>query len=31
MGPGIHVDPTRTRDIVDELDGAQQEAVEATA
>src|SRR4051794_22125264 len=31
MGPGIHVDPTRTRDITDELDGAQQEAVEATA
>src|SRR6201985_1942046 len=27
MGPGIHVDPTRTRDIVDELDGgATQEA-----
>ncbi|TML64354.1 MAG: 50S ribosomal protein L1 [Actinobacteria bacterium] len=31
MGPGIHIDPTRTRGIVDELDGAQQEAVEATA
>jgi large subunit ribosomal protein L1 len=31
MGPGIHVDPTRTRDIADELGGAQQEAVEATA
>ena len=31
MGPGIHVDPTRTREIVEELDGAQQEAVEATA
>jgi large subunit ribosomal protein L1 len=43
MGPGIHVDPTRTRDITEELedsssannagelDGAQQEAVEATA
>ena len=31
MGPGIHVDPTRTRDIAEELDGAQQEAVEATA
>jgi large subunit ribosomal protein L1 len=30
MGPGIHVDPSRTRDIADELD-AQQEAVEATA
>ena len=28
MGPGIHVDPTRTRDIADELE---QEAVEATA
>src|SRR5512141_426106 len=34
MGPGIHVDPTRTRDIAGELDGADQasqEAVEATA
>src|SRR5690349_18231942 len=31
MGPGIHVDPTRTRDIADDLDGATQEAVEATA
>jgi large subunit ribosomal protein L1 len=31
MGPGIHVDPTRTRGIVDELDSSQQEAVEATA
>ena len=31
MGPGIHVDPTRTRDITEELDDAQQEAVEATA
>jgi large subunit ribosomal protein L1 len=32
MGPGIHVDPTRTRDIADELEsGTQQEAVEATA
>ena len=31
MGPGIHVDPTRTRGILEELDGAQQEAVEATA
>jgi len=30
MGPGIHVDPTRTRDIADDLEG-QQEAVEATA
>jgi large subunit ribosomal protein L1 len=28
MGPGIHVDPTRTRDIAEELS---QEAVEATA
>src|SRR5438067_9178891 len=28
MGPGIHVDPTRTRDIAEELE---QEAVEATA
>ena len=28
MGPGIHVDPTRTRDIAEELT---QEAVEATA
>ena len=26
MGPGIHVDPTRTRDLVDELDGQTQEA-----
>ena len=35
MGPGIHVDPTRTRDITDELegasDGAQQEAEQVTA
>jgi hypothetical protein len=32
MGPGIHVDPTRTREITEELDGgATQEAVEATA
>jgi large subunit ribosomal protein L1 len=31
MGPGIHVDPTRTREIVEELDAGQQEAVEATA
>jgi large subunit ribosomal protein L1 len=32
MGPGIHVDPTRTRDIAEDLDGgATQEAVEATA
>jgi hypothetical protein len=30
MGPGIHVDPTRTRDIVEELTESQ-EAVEATA
>jgi large subunit ribosomal protein L1 len=30
MGPGIHVDPTRTRDIAEELEGTQ-EAVEATA
>jgi hypothetical protein len=30
MGPGIHVDPTRTRDIADELSETQ-EAVEATA
>jgi large subunit ribosomal protein L1 len=29
MGPGIHVDPLRTRGIVEELEG--QEAVEATA
>ena len=29
MGPGIHIDPLRTRGIVDELEG--QEAVEATA
>jgi large subunit ribosomal protein L1 len=29
MGPGIHVDPTRTRDIVEEI--GTQEAVEATA
>jgi large subunit ribosomal protein L1 len=27
MGPGIHVDPARTRGIVEELDTAQQEAV----
>jgi large subunit ribosomal protein L1 len=31
MGPGIHVDPTRTREIVEELEGSTQEAVEATA
>ena len=31
MGPGIHVDPTRTRDIADELESGTQEAVEATA
>src|ERR1051326_7085979 len=30
MGPGIHVDPTRTRDIAEELTDTQ-EAVEATA
>ena len=29
MGPGIHIDPTRTRDIADELET--QEAVQATA
>ncbi len=29
MGPGIHVDPTKTRDIAEELDA--KEAVEATA
>src|SRR5512132_533645 len=26
MGPGIHVDPARTRDLTDELDGQSQEA-----
>jgi hypothetical protein len=26
MGPGIHVDPTRVRGIVDELDESPQEA-----
>jgi large subunit ribosomal protein L1 len=32
MGPGIHIDPTRTRDIAEELDGAgQQEAEQVTA
>ena len=31
MGPGIHVDPTRTRDIADDLESGTQEAVEATA
>src|SRR6202142_4005550 len=32
MGPGIHVDPTRTRAITEELDGGStQEAVQATA
>jgi large subunit ribosomal protein L1 len=31
MGPGIHVDPTRTRDIADDLEGGTQGAVEATA
>jgi hypothetical protein len=25
MGPGIHVDPARTRGIVEELEGAQAE------
>jgi large subunit ribosomal protein L1 len=29
MGPGIHVDPTRVRGIVEELDESQQEAVSA--
>jgi large subunit ribosomal protein L1 len=29
MGPGIHVDPQRTRGIVDELEETQQEAVPA--
>ena len=27
MGPGIHVDPARTKSIVEELEGAEQEAV----
>jgi large subunit ribosomal protein L1 len=27
MGPGIHVDPARTRGLVEELEGAEQEAV----
>ena len=31
MGPGIHVDPTRTREIVEELDGEQQGAEQVTA
>ena len=31
MGPGIHVDPTRTRDIAEELDGARRRPCEATA
>jgi large subunit ribosomal protein L1 len=31
MGPGIHVDPTRTRDILEELDGAPAEGAVATA
>ena len=31
MGPGIHVDPTRTRDIAEELDAGQQEAEQVTA
>jgi large subunit ribosomal protein L1 len=29
MGPGIHVDPARTRGIVEELEGAQAEEVPA--
>jgi hypothetical protein len=29
MGPGIHVDPQRTRGIVEELEETQQEAVPA--
>ncbi len=29
MGPGIHVDPTRTRDIVEELETSQPETTEA--
>jgi large subunit ribosomal protein L1 len=31
MGPGIHVDTTRTRDIVEELDGSSAEEAVATA
>jgi len=31
MGPGIHVDPTRTRDITEELEGSAQEAEQVTA
>ncbi|HTS72447.1 MAG TPA: 50S ribosomal protein L1 [Gaiellaceae bacterium] len=31
MGPGIHVDPARTRGIVEELDGAAQEAATVPA
>jgi large subunit ribosomal protein L1 len=31
MGPGIHIDPARTRDIVEELDEAQQEAATVSA
>lgn len=29
MGPGLHVDPSRTRDVVEDLDDAEQEAVPA--
>lgn len=29
MGPGLHIDPSRTRDIVEDLDDAEQEAVPA--
>jgi hypothetical protein len=29
MGPGIHVDPSRTRGIVEDLEEAQAEAVTA--
>jgi large subunit ribosomal protein L1 len=31
MGPGIHIDPARTRDIVEELDEAPQEAATVSA
>jgi hypothetical protein len=31
MGPGIHVDPARTRGIVEELDEAPQEAATVPA
>ena len=30
MGPGVHVDPTKTRDVAEELDGAPAAAEEAT-